>query len=160
MRKAILFFLILITQYCKTEGPEYDEKYKTWTLLNYFVLTLPDAQAACVNSYKTAETCLKSASEFPLSPYTVNETTLITIISGSSSNATYSSYCSSLLAQTSFKNYTERAKECVMNCNKTFWQDRIDKSLCTEKFTTQLTASATDNTSCYTECLKTTNNNY
>ncbi len=161
--KKIIFLALSISLFqhsCKTEEANYEKKYNTWVLLNYLVLSSPDPQGACVTSYTTAETCLKKSSDFPLSPYPVNETTIMTIISGSSVNATYSSYCSNLLSSSTFKNYTERAKECAMKCNNTYWQNRIDQSSCTGKFTTILTESATGSISCIAECFKTANNNY
>ncbi|MBE7413582.1 MAG: hypothetical protein L6Q54_06080 [Leptospiraceae bacterium] len=160
MKKIILLlFIFIIFQFqCKTKESDYEKKYNTRVLLSYLILPPPLPLDACIHSYQTAENCLKNSTEFPLSPYPVNETTLVTILNQSSVNPTYSSLCTKILSSANFKNYTERGKECIMNCNQSYWQLRIDTNLCTEKFTVQINSSLTGPNSCYANCFKTSNN--
>ncbi|PJZ70658.1 hypothetical protein CH373_06890 [Leptospira perolatii] len=103
----------------------------------------------CLSSASAAQICLNASADLS---GTVTESVLSQLFSGSASITTYSQYCSALLSSDSFVRFSEKAKECVMVCNKEYWQDLNSQSLCGGQSADLISGSSTGTLSCIRIC--------
>lgn len=150
----ILFSLLLLLNHCGNSHEDYQKEYDSRVILTY-LMSHPDPQGACVTSMQTAQNCLKSATSSP-API-INETTLSLIFSGNKQN-TYANHCTETLASSLYQNTSAGGKECMMKCNTSYWQDRINRNVCSDNFTVQLNGIADGSKLCIANCFKLNNN--
>lgn len=150
--KKIIILLMLFIFNCGNSNENYQKEYDTRVLLVF--LTTPDPEKECVTSMQKALDCLKSATSSP-API-INETTLSLIFSGNKQN-TYTNYCTATLASDTYKNTSKAGKECIMKCNTNYWQDRTNRNICTDSFTSQLNGMADGTKLCTANCFKLNN---
>ncbi|MCE9499966.1 MAG: hypothetical protein K8R21_05640, partial [Leptospira sp.] len=144
MKFYLIISIAVVSLLFCSKNKDFDKEYNDRVLLIYLTLAQPNAKQACINMNNSELTCLKLATQFPLSPLPVTEATLSGLFSGSATVTTFSAFCDTILSSQGFKNFSERTKECLMNCNKTFWDTRASKGVCGDTFTVQVKAFADD----------------
>ena len=155
MVKTILIFISLYFMACVQKGKDYEKEYNDRVILTYALAAAADPQTTCENSLKEAEKCLKNASKSPL-PVT-NEAGISAVFSNNK-YFTYQDHCKNQLASEGYKKFSERAKQCLMQCSSNYWTDKQTKETCTEDFTSQLEGIADGTRVCNIDCFKLTNN--
>ena len=145
--------MLIFVVSCTTES-SYQEEFELRTVLTVAGQLPADPQAACVDYMQSSESCLVSAANPPLP---INETTLSSIIS-SGAQTTYADYCSSMLASDYFADFSPLAAECVMDCQKSYWDGRITAGSCSDDFAVQLSGQNEGSSACITDCFKLLNN--
>nr|PJZ91482.1 hypothetical protein CH379_18420 [Leptospira ellisii] len=99
---------------------------------------------------EAAKTCLDQAPDLP-TPLT--EVEIVTLFSGNAALGTYQNYCSGLLSSATFSKFTDRAKACLMDCNKAYWENRNSAGTCSQSGLSQITGLSTGTFACTKTCV-------
>ena len=153
MKNLVLWIAISFLVQCNQKGNDYQKEFNERVILSN-VLTTPDPQGKCVTYMQSAESCLVNAAS---PPAPVSETTLSLIFSNNT-DTTYADYCLNLLNSEAYSKFSEKAKECSMNCANEFWKTRAAHNVCTDPFLDQLTAMQDGMKTCNINCFTLINN--
>ncbi|TGK33833.1 hypothetical protein EHQ12_08605 [Leptospira gomenensis] len=119
-------------------------------ILQYLLLPPTNPLQSCVSSLQAAKTCLDQAPDLP-TPLT--EVEIVTLFSGNATFGTYQNYCTGLLSSATFSKFTDRAKACLMDCNKVYWENRNSSGTCSQSGVSQITGLSTGTFACTKTCI-------
>ncbi len=156
MKKITVLILLLICSCNTKKDKNYYDLYKERVLLEMLTAPTPDPLNACIQSYRSAENCLKLTTKAQEFPNGLNETYLSAIVSNNKM-FTYKEQCNTTLSSEAQSKISESAKECIQNCQKKYWDDRLKQDKCKEDFATQLQGVSSGTNSCIRNCFQLTN---
>lgn len=140
----IYYITILSFANCIQKGVEYQKNYETYTWLMFLSRPTPNPQGKCEEMSQRAGSCLWLATDKPafLPPFITEEiysANILKILANSNSNiSTYKEFCEFYLQSTTFKDWSNAAKECFMKCQKDYWGTLHRLEECNKKNTEDL----------------------
>lgn len=154
-RVFLLLFILIAFINCPKKGTDYDKTFQMKLLYDLSTKTQADPVSACVTSNRSAQTCISTASD--VTPGTITETTLTLTLSKNQYN-TYQNYCTNVIVPALGPSFNDSVKECLLNCQNSYWQIRIRDSICKDTTSSMISAMSQYTTSCTKNCLSNTNN--
>jgi hypothetical protein len=155
--KIITLLILLFIFSCSTKKDKnYYDLYKERVLLEMLTTPTPEPLNACIQSYQSAESCLKQTTKAQEFPGGLTEMSLSAVLSNNKM-FTYKDQCNATLSGELQSKVSDSAKECIQNCQKKYWDDRLQQDKCKEDFTTQLQGVNSGTNSCIRTCFQLTN---
>ncbi|MCB1176505.1 MAG: hypothetical protein KDK36_02895, partial [Leptospiraceae bacterium] len=142
-------------------GTDYKENYELRVWLLHLSKTTADPKATCLEMSASAGKCIYVASDkSSLASLTTEEVYSSAILGATigTSPTTYSDYCDSYIVSSSFNNYSDEAKVCNMNCQKTHWDSQSTTTCSATTTSNQFKALSSGIITCIKNCFQVTNN--
>ncbi|MDQ7245137.1 hypothetical protein QQ983_12315 [Leptospira borgpetersenii] len=147
----LLIFLLILDCNLPNESNSFNRENEKRVLLQYLLLSPTDPIDSCVTSLQAAQTCLNKTSDLPTP---LSERAIAVLFSnGNASVETFQDFCSILLNSSTFAKFTNRAKTCVMNCNRSYWLNKDSAGTCGESGLSQISGLSTGTFSCTKTCV-------
>ncbi|MBF3376076.1 hypothetical protein [Leptospira borgpetersenii] len=147
----LLVFLLILDCNLPNESNSFNRENEKRVLLQYLLLSPTDPIDSCVTSLQAAQTCLNKTSDLPTP---LSERAIAVLFSnGNASVETFQDFCSILLNSSTFAKFTNRAKTCVMNCNRSYWLSKDSAGTCGESGLSQISGLSTGTFSCTKTCV-------
>lgn len=119
-------------------------------ILQYLLLPPTDPIQSCINSLQAAQSCLNQAPDLPTP---LSEAAIVALFSGGvASVESYQNYCNVLMNSPTFAKVTNRAKACVMDCNRSYWVNKNSAGTCGQDGLSQITGLSTGTFGCTKVC--------
>ncbi|EMM87036.1 hypothetical protein LEP1GSC039_1024 [Leptospira santarosai str. 2000027870] len=147
----LLVFLLSWNCNLPSENDNFNRENEKRVLFQYLLLSPTNPVESCATSLQAAQTCLNKTPDLPTP---LSEAAIITLFSnGNTSLGTYQDFCTVLLNSSTFSKFTNRAKTCVMNCNRSYWLNKDSAGTCGESGLSQISGLSTGTFSCTKTCV-------
>lgn len=123
----IFFFAIVFVAACnQNKEPEYQKEYRQRILLQYLLLPQGNPNAACLTATQRFASCMSNVQSLPFpatEPFLAGfYLQLISPNADVTSIRTYASACTQAQTAQLFRTASDRAKECIFNCQSSVLQ--------------------------------------
>lgn len=141
---------------CSQEGKSnYQKVYNLRILLEQATKPEPDPLSTCVNSSRSAESCLANSPEAK-AQFVFNESVLSSMLSRNV-YTDYTSICTNSLKSDTYKNATPAAQKCMFNCQKQYWEKRSTDGICSIALQSQISGLSDGIKTCNFNCISPSN---
>ncbi|XDD52441.1 hypothetical protein AB3N59_19090 [Leptospira sp. WS92.C1] len=147
---SVILYLIWNCNNIPNNDDSFNRENEQRVILQYLLLPPTDSIQSCVASLQAAKICLDQAPDLPTP---LSETAIVTLFSGNAGLGTYQNYCTSLVTSQTFVKFTDRAKACLMDCNKSYWENMNSSGTCVESGLSQITGLSNGTFACTKTCV-------
>gem|GEM_PF-5588231 len=157
---AILCFGVIFQ--CRNSDTDASlQEYRRRVLFALVLSPAPNPIETCETALNRMQACVVQ-SKTP--PPVVNESTLAPLIGSNlipnSRPTTYNALCQDVMATSLFRNASDRAKSCLIDCYRKQWDARENSGACrSQSFASLLSTTPLNDPSCVLECQRITNSN-